>query len=61
MAMYLVTWKIDIDASSKRAAARKALELLRMAESTALCFEVTRGPVELVDLHEEHPITAANS
>lgn len=45
---YLVKWEIDIDASSPREAAEKALEIQRDPEARAMVFEVTKrlgGPV----------------
>lgn len=38
--MYRVTWTIDVDAKSPKAAAKKAREMQRDPESTATVFEV---------------------
>lgn len=44
----LVTWSIEVDASSPVDAAQKALEMMRDPESTATCFEVDK--VHHIDL-----------
>lgn len=41
MAIYLVTWEIDIDAETPLEAARIALEIQRDKDSTATVFDVT--------------------
>lgn len=38
---YTVTWKMDIDSYSPRAAAQQALAMLRDPECVATCFTVT--------------------
>lgn len=40
MAMYQVTWTIEVDARSHRSAAREALRIQRDPESIATVFEV---------------------
>jgi hypothetical protein len=44
---YHVTWEIDIDATSPKAAAKKALQYQRDPDSSATCFDV-RGPDGIV-------------
>lgn len=52
--MYRVTWEIDIEAGTPRAAARAALEIQRR-ESSAVVFEVAaEGTVTHVDLADSN-------
>lgn len=54
MKKYLVTWEIDIEASTPEEAARKALEIQRDPSSIALVFVVKERdkPDVTVDLWE---------
>jgi len=49
---YLVTWQIDIEATSHREAAEKALAIHRNPDSIATVFDVTneRGRTVSIDL-----------
>lgn len=53
--LYLVTWKIDIDADSPREAAQKAREIQLSPDSTATVFDVApeKGDPVRIDLLEE--------
>lgn len=53
MTEYEVVWRIDIDATSAREAARKAREIMLDPTSTATVFEVTGPATEQVDLFDE--------
>lgn len=56
MAEYLVEWKIEIDADSPEAAARKALAIQRNPKSIAVVFDVTDTDMDeefLIDLLKE--------
>ena len=48
---YRVTWEIDLDATSPRAAAREALRIQRDPESIATVFSVreTKSEIPLAD------------
>jgi len=53
MPEYLVTWKIDIEASNPKEAAKQALEIMRDPESTATVFEVEdkkKKTLHIIDL-----------
>lgn len=61
--LYLVHWTIDIEATSPREAALKALKIQRDPDSLATCFEVSRYPgkldgsdVETIDLGGDCPV-----
>ena len=45
--LYRVTWEIDLDAASPRAAAEKALEIQRDSESIATVFSVRDAKSEI--------------
>ena len=54
MPTYRVTWEIDIDAETPRAAAARAQEIMRDPESIATVFKVEDAhDVHVVDLLEE--------
>jgi len=53
MTKYFVTWEIDIDAVSPRAAAKEAMDCMQDPDTTALVFKVfdqETGEVAVVDL-----------
>lgn len=53
MPTYRVTWEIDIDADSPRAAAERAQEMMRDPESIATVFKVEdKHDVTVIDLLE---------
>jgi hypothetical protein len=54
MTTYLVTWEIDIDAETPRAAAERALEIMRDPDSIGTVFKVEDAKqVHVVDLLDE--------
>jgi hypothetical protein len=54
MTTYLVTWEIDIDAENPRAAAERALEIMRDPDSIVTVFKVEDAKqVHVVDLLDE--------
>lgn len=54
MPTYRVTWEIDIDAETPRAAAERAQEMMRDPDSIATVFKVEDAhDVHVVDLLEE--------
>ena len=57
---YRVTWEIDIEADSPRAAAQKALDIQRDSASRAVVFDVydENGDQLLIDLDDE-PVPCA--
>lgn len=57
MAMFKVTWEMDLDAENAREAAQLALAVHRDPSSIATCFEVEddTGNIEHIDLTEGVP------
>jgi len=54
MPTYRVTWEIDIDEDTPRAAAQRAQEIMRDPESIATVFKVEDAhDVQVIDLLEE--------
>jgi hypothetical protein len=58
MPLYHVTWEIDLNAKTPKAAACKALEIQRDPQSTATVFSVSnqKGAIHTIDLDTIEPI-----
>lgn len=57
---YLVRWQIEVDATSPKDAARKALEIQRDTDSIATVFDVVRNGIQVtIDLKHETSLAQA--